>query len=232
MAVGFFDKSSAPSSASAVTSHDHNNMVAGGANGALFALLCLSGDSAANPTAVWDAGGTNQTMQLAASRSTAGALNAYIFCRVAPTSSVGPLSFAWSGSRDVIAAAVNFTGVSQVSPYSGVNSAAGTGTAASVALNAGADDANVALFAGAAAIDSVNGNEIFRTFTSLSGAGNWQPGNIASMDATLNSSGNWAAAGLVVEVFVPGEDTTIITGSLTTNTTFTAILRRTQFVST
>lgn len=95
--------------------------VGSGTNRALVAGIIISSTSApTSVTAVWDSGGTNQSMtQIGTGTSTTTSTMQYIFLfgLLAPTSGNKTLAFSWTNaaSNGGYASAISFTGVNQTS---------------------------------------------------------------------------------------------------------------------
>lgn len=84
-----------------------------GSNRALIAE-CRWAGSPVSPTAVWDSGGTNQSMAIITQQATTGSAQTTIdFGLVAPTSGAHTLLVSWTGSLELIMQAFAVTGADQ-----------------------------------------------------------------------------------------------------------------------
>jgi len=233
-----FDAHSIVSTEDAVSVHTNNNMTVGsGSNRALIAVLILSGAGAPSANATWDFGDTNQAMEIIAEGSGGSTRTISIFCLVNPVSGNKALKFDWTGTRDAIAGGVAFTGVHQdggSTSFENNGQNTGISTTASIPINSAVGDAVVGVHAAnASSFSAVNETQIFTgNASSISGAANRAVGAAptVTLTGTLGSSVAWLSTGINIKPAAEDEEV-VITGSLQTNTTFTAVLRRVQFVS-
>lgn len=127
MTVAFDAKSSAVVSVNGATSLTISNLTVGaGSNRAVFAIVSWATSTApTGVTAVWDNGGTNQSMSLVPGTNGSTGVSTIatsIYELPAPTSGNKSLKISWTGSFEAHAAAISFTGVDQTTP--GQNGAA------------------------------------------------------------------------------------------------------------
>lgn len=180
--------------------------VGSGSNRGLVLVIGFDDNRITAPTAVWDSGGTNQSMTLlklqAAASGTAGAVA--VFGLANPIAGNKTLNVAWSTVVSQTSAnAVSFTGVDQtggVTSYPHAAGATGSTTTPTIAITSATGNMVVAGHSSAAAgtFTSTNNTNIFidNALTNTSNAANRAAGAASvSMTATDTASGQWASAG-------------------------------------
>lgn len=189
-----------------VTSLSYTGITVGSGlvNGALVAMISI-GAAITAPTAVWDSGGTNQSMAVLGSVTFSGD-TVVLFGLRAPIAGNKTLLFSWTGSAaGNTACAISFSGVSQTSnaaAFSNFNSSTGNGTSVLVAVTTKTGDMVVGqLGSGGQALSAVGPTQIYLDNTSVGffTAGARGTGAASAvLVATAASAVNWIAAGIDV----------------------------------
>ena len=202
--------------AGTVTSFSYNNItVAAGTNSALIATIVLDTSTpvTSGVSAVWDSGGTNQTMTLL-SRQDAGVNGgtALIFGLRAPTTGNKTLAVSWTtATGGYYASAIAFDHVSQTSDATAFPSAGrvtglgppGANTTSSITIPSAAVDycVSASTLVGGVHRTAQSDTELFYSTAASADNGEAQYGVGASsktMTVSLDSTGGWATVGVDV----------------------------------
>lgn len=157
-------------------------------NGALVAGIETSSAVTAM-SAVWDNGGTNQSMVLVGSQviNNASSGTIYLFALRNPTAGNKTLKFAWTTSAIATCFAISFTGVEQSSDanaFKNFASTASQSTTQSTTVTSATGDMVVAMTA-ASTVNSINNTQIYKDTTS---SGNDSAASRAAGAATVTIS--------------------------------------------
>lgn len=186
-----------------------------GANRALVAYITLlaSGAAPTGVTAVWDSGGTNQSMTLIDSFTNASDFGAspqlvLMFGLVAPTSGNKTLTISWTNSANYSIGAASFTGASQVGGTTTFANAThtqdvtGTSTTATSTITSTATSIATAQFLTQATADSVSDTQLWlNSNPAFSTSANYKTGAASvSLTADLTTSGGskWMSQGVSI----------------------------------
>jgi hypothetical protein len=158
-------------------------------------------------TATWDSGGTNQSMTQVPGTQVAdgsSSVSAAIYAVVAPTSGNKSLVVSWTGSLEVHAMAISFTGVNQTSvatafPHGAKNSGNSAGPATITITSATGNLVIAGDSQGAGSFGAVSGTTIAKDDTTgpaLGVVGNYDNGAATvTLTAALPSSTAWDSLG-------------------------------------
>lgn len=191
------------------TSYNYANLtVSTLTNGLLVSVLALDNKSATGLGAVWDSGGTNQTMTLAVSEAApSGATNGLIalFYRLNPTPGNNTLHFSWTGSANVLGCGVTMSNVNQTSPIGNTASANAGGSSGSISSVIVPSQSNDIVVGAAAAGDTstvmtgLNNTAICRGNNNIASGANYANGaSSVMMTGGFSQNTFWTAVGVDV----------------------------------
>jgi hypothetical protein len=155
---------------SASTSMTYNGITVGsGSNRALVLLINIGAGSTlpTGVTAVWDNGGTNQSMTLITSLTqTNTSVICYVFGLRNPTAGLKNLLVSWTNANEAFAAAISFTGVDQTSnaaAFPNPNTVTNTTSNAtcSLAITSASGNIPVATMVGSSTVASTSQTSIY-----------------------------------------------------------------------
>jgi hypothetical protein len=191
-------------SAGSVTTISYTGITVGsGSNRGLIAMISLFGSSSTSPTAVWDSGGTNQSMTLLTTAGIATS-KAWAFGLRNPTAGNKTLTFSWTTAGQGIAAvAVSFTGVNQTSDalaFPSWNNNSGTGTALSQAVASASGHIVIGQMIDGNSGNTLTGGQTLIYFdntlaTSTTLAEYTAGAASVTLTATASASSNWCTTG-------------------------------------
>lgn len=149
---------------SSVTSFDITTLTVSGSNRCLIGILNTNSNTISSPTAVWDNGGTNQSMTSIGSFGAGSVGRLDIFLLIAPTSGNKTAHFAWTTADGGLAAIFNFSGADQSTCYKSADTVTDfAGAPASLTVNSNSAGATVVAIADINTITSTDTQtEIFR----------------------------------------------------------------------
>lgn len=187
--------------------------VGAGANRALIAYVTLFGTTS-GVTAVWDSGGTNQSMTLIDSFTNTtdfpGVQSVLLFGLAAPTSGNKTLLVSWTGTANFGVGYADFTGANQVGGTSTFANAVhaqditGSSTTATSTITSATGNLVTAQYITISAADSVSDSQLWlNTLVALESSANYKAGAASvSLTADLTGSGGtkWMSQGVSIQV--------------------------------
>lgn len=190
--------------------------IGAGANRALVVYITLlaSGAASTGVTAVWDSGGTNQSMTLIDSFSNPSDFGAspqtvLMFGLVAPTSGNKTLAISWTNSANYSIGSASFTGASQVGGTTTFANAVhaqnvtGSSTTATSTITSTATSIVTAQFLTQIAADSVSDTQLWlNSNPAFNTSANYKTGAASvSLTADLTTSGGtkWMSQGVSIQ---------------------------------